>query len=167
MMMPNPKRTLWGHAFTHNAWCLGFPLLLLFKKLFALSLCPFAPFTTITLALSFFLGHFSSSLVMFMAHCHLSNSFLLLSCSLLLAPYYFAIAHVLMVLTTHLLCFTLSFNMVICLNWHLMCFVHLIMTLLLHNGFCLCCFSHSLVALTTYCFFWVIFLCLILLSKNS
>jgi hypothetical protein len=49
------------------------------------------------------------------------------------------------------------FNMVICLNLHLLCFVHFITTLLLHNGFCLCCFSHSFVALVTYCFFWSLF----------
>ncbi len=161
MMMPNPKRTLWGHAFTHNPWCLGFSLLLLIKNVCpsALSICPLcydhSCFVT-------FLWHFSSSLVMFIAHCSLSNSFFFLSyvylapCSLLFC--YCSCsngAHN----TCIVLCLVVMFNMVICLNWHLLCFVHLIMTLLLHNGFCLCCFSHSFVALITYCFFFGAIFC--------
>lgn len=152
MMMPNPKRTLWGHAFTRNAWCLGFSLLLLLKKMFAPSLCPFAPFATITLCfVIFFWGTFLHLLwcLLLIVISPTFFSSLCLSCSLLFC--YCSCsngAHN----TSIVLHLVMMFNMVICLNSHLLCFVHFIMTLMVHNGFCLCCFSHSFVALTTYCF---------------
>jgi hypothetical protein len=154
MIMPNPKRTLWGHAFTHNAWCLGFSLLLRYKSFFA-------PFTPITLCFVTFFLHFL----------HLLWCLLLIvvSPTLFFSPYiYLAPCSLLFCYCScsngaHDTCIVLHlvvmFNMVICLNWHLLSFVHLITTLLLHNGFCLCCFSHSFVALITYCFFLGHFFC--------
>jgi hypothetical protein len=120
-MMPNPKRTLRGHAFTHNPWCLGFSLLLLIKKSLLLPFVHLPPSLQSLFALSLFFGHFSSSLVMFIAHCGLSNSFfffslLCLSCSLLFCCCSCSNgAHN----TCIVLYLVVMFNMVICLNWHL------------------------------------------------
>jgi hypothetical protein len=153
--------------FTHNAWCLGFSLLLLQKNCLPLSFCPFGPFITITLCFVTFFWHFSSSLVMFNAHCSLFNSFFFFFYYVYLAPCSLLFCYCSSSNGAHNTCIVLHlvvmFNMVICLNWHLLCFVHLITTLLLDNDFCLCWFFHYFVALTTYYYFWVIFLYLILL----
>jgi len=90
--------------------------LLRYKSFFAPSLCPFAPFTPITLCFVTFFWHFLHLLWCLLLIAVSPTLFffpLCLSCSLLLAPYYFAIAHVLMVLTTHALCFILSW----CSTW--------------------------------------------------
>jgi hypothetical protein len=163
MMMPNPKRTLRGHAFTHNAWCLGFALLLLIKKCLPLPFVHLPPSLQSLFALSLLFGHFSSSLVMFIAHCGLSNFFSFFSSYVYLAPCSLLFCYCSCSNGAHntsiVLHLVVMFNMVICLDWHLLCFVHFIMTLQLHNGFCLCFLSHSFVALITYCFFLGSFFC--------
>jgi hypothetical protein len=133
MMMPNPKRTLRGHAFTHNAWCLGFALLLLIKKCLPLPFVHLPPSLQSLFALSLLFGHFSSSLVMFIAHCGLSNFFSFFSSYVYLAPCSLLFCYCSCSNGAHntsiVLHLVVMFNMVICLDWHLLCFVHFIMTL--------------------------------------
>lgn len=131
--------------------------------MFAPSLCPFAPFTTITLCfVTFFWALFFISCDVYCSLRSLQLFFFFsyvyhAPCSSLLFCYCSCSngAHN----TSIVLHLVVMFNMVICLNLHLLCFVHFIMTLQLHNGFCLCCLSHSFVALITYCFFMGSFFC--------